>query len=291
MNIPDLFSVKGKKVLITGGGSGIGKMFAEGLVANGAHVIVASRDLEKCENTASKLNNNMANHGGKCYGIGADLSTYEGCEKLAHEASNIFGGELHGLINNTGKGWSQPLGEYNPKKFDDIISLNVTAGFHLMQKCLPMLEKVGTPESPSSVINVGSVDGLKTPGIGNQSYSYSTSKTALMALTKHLALQLGARNVTVNLIAPGPFYTKGFALNSIPAYQEMKQAEAEGREVGQGKAEKRLINAIAKSNPLKRLGQSFDAQGAVIFLMSKAGSFVNGAILNLDGGSYIGSAM
>ena len=93
MNIPDLFSVKGKKVLITGGGSGIGKMFAEGLVANGAHVIVASRDLEKCENTASKLNNNMANHGGKCYGIGADLSTYEGCEKLAHEASNIFGGE------------------------------------------------------------------------------------------------------------------------------------------------------------------------------------------------------
>lgn len=281
MDVADLFSVKGKNVLITGGGRGIGEMMAEGLVANGATVVISSRDIKACQATAERLN---ALGRGRCIAIASDLGKSEGVEAFVKELREVLGGRLHALVNNSGKAWAQPIDAYDVKKgFEEILALNVTSPFQLTQLCLPMLEAAGEPGRPASVINIGSIDALRTPAFGANTYSYSTSKMALIALTRHLARDLAPRNITVNLIAPGPFFTKMLAGNYRPALQHWN--EPDHPEV------KKFKSAIAKSNPSGRLGETRDAAGTAIFLMSQAGSYVNGATINLDGGVWIGAKL
>lgn len=281
MDITELFSVAGKHVLITGGGRGIGEMMAEGLVANGAIVVISSRDIKQCEATAERLN---ALGKGRCIAIASDLVNPEGAEALVKELHKVFGGKMHALINNSGKAWAQPIDSFNVKKgFEEILTLNVTSPFALTKLCLPLLEAAGEPGRPSSVINIGSIDALRTPAMGVNTYSYSTSKMALIALTRHLARDLAPRNITVNLIAPGPFFTKMLAGNYRPALEHWN--EPNHPEV------KKFKRAIAKANPSGRLGETNDAAGTAIFLMSQAGSYVNGATINLDGGIWIGAKL
>merc|ERR1711862_145420 len=133
--------------------------------------------------------------------------------------------------------------------------------FALTKLCLPLLEAVGEPGRPSSVINIGSIDGMRTPAMGTNTYSYSTSKMGLIALTRHLARDLAPRNITVNLIAPGPFFTKMLAGTYRPALQHWN--EPDHPEV------KKFKHVVAKSNPSGRLGDTDDAAGTAIFLMSR----------------------
>eukprot|EP00931_Biecheleriopsis_adriatica_P026984 TRINITY_DN16314_c0_g1_i1.p1 TRINITY_DN16314_c0_g1~~TRINITY_DN16314_c0_g1_i1.p1 ORF type:complete len:162 (+),score=24.16 TRINITY_DN16314_c0_g1_i1:46-531(+) len=161
--------------------------------------------------------------------------------------------------------------------------MNVTSPFYLTKLCLPMLEAAQTPGHPASVINISSIDGMRTPPYGANTYSYSTSKSGLIALTRHLARDLAPRNIMVNCIAPGPFFTKMLAGNYKPAYEHWN--EPDHPEVLKFK------KALSTSNPSGRLGEAYDAAGTVIFLMSKAGSYVNGATVNLDGGVWIGAKL
>ncbi|CAE7542725.1 fixR [Symbiodinium pilosum] len=141
-----------------------------------------------------------------------------------------------------------------------------------------MLEAAQSPGSPACVINISSIDGMRTPPANT--YSYSTSKTGLIALTRHLARDLGPRNITVNAISPGPFFSRMLASNYRPAYENWQNPDHP--EVKKFKA------AIAAGNPLRRLGETFDIAGTTIFLISRAGSYVNGATINVDGGVWIG---
>merc|ERR1711862_625287 len=165
-------------------------------------------------------------------------------------------------MGNSGKAWGQPIDDYDVTKgFTEIMNLNVTSPFHLTKLCVPMLEAVGELGRPACVINIGSIDGLRTPAVGVNTYSYSTSKMALIALTRHLARDLAPRNINVNLIAPGPFFTKMLAGNYQPALKHWN--EPDHPEV------KKFKHVVAKSNPSGRLGETNDAAGTAIFLMSR----------------------
>lgn len=256
-------------------------MIAEGLVVNGCHVAVSSRDLKQCEATAERLN---AIGKGRCTAIGSDLGTADGVESLVKQVQEVFGGKLHALINNSGKAWGQPFDQYDVKKgFEDILYLNLISPFHLTKLCLPLLEAAQTPGHPAVVINISSIDGMRTPPLGANTYSYSTSKTGLLALTRHLARDLASRNITVNAIAPGPFFTKMLASNSRAAYDNWTNPEHP--------AVRSFKAMMSQMNPLGRIGEARDVAGTVVFLMSQAGSYVNGATINLDGGVWIGSKL
>eukprot|EP00403_Amphidinium_massartii_P005839 CAMPEP_0178381714 /NCGR_PEP_ID=MMETSP0689_2-20121128/6129_1 /TAXON_ID=160604 /ORGANISM="Amphidinium massartii, Strain CS-259" /LENGTH=274 /DNA_ID=CAMNT_0020001913 /DNA_START=12 /DNA_END=833 /DNA_ORIENTATION=+ len=274
MDVGNLFTVAGKNVLVTGGGRGIGEMIAEGLVQNGANVLICSRDKQACETTANRLNGLGS---GKCIALSADLGTLEGVEGLVKQLKAVFDGKLHALVNNSGKAWGQPIDAFDTKKgFEDILRLNVTAPFHLTKLCLPLLEAAQTPGNPAAVINIASIDGMRTPMA--PTYSYSTSKTGLIALSRHLARDLAPRNITVNVIAPGPFFTRMLASNYKEAFNNWTNPDHP--------AVQQFKQAVSKSNPSGRLGEAADIAGTAIFLMSKAGAYVNGATVNLDGGQW-----
>ena len=249
----DLFSVEGKVALVTGGSRGIGRMIARGFVEAGARVYVASRKAEACEETAAELSKV-----GTCVGIPADLGTQAGCEALAAQVAEREPG-LHVLVNNAGANWGAPLAEYPDAAWDKVLALNVKAIFHLTRACLPRLEAAARPEAPASVINIGSIDGLHVPPL--ETYAYSSSKAAVHHLTRVLARQLAPRHVTVNAVAPGPFESR------------MMAATLE-----------RFHDAIVASCPLGRIGEPEDMAGVAIYLASRAGSYLTGAVIPVDGG-------
>jgi len=248
----ELFSVAGKTVLVTGGTRGIGRMIAGGFVAGGADVIVSSRKADAVEATVAELS-----AFGRCRGIPADLSTEEGARGLA-EAVAAEVDHLDVLVNNAGATWGAPLAEHDTASWDRVLNLNVQGVFHTTKFLLPLLQARGTAVEPSRVINIGSIDGIHVPVL--ESYSYSSSKAAVHQLTRHLARHL-APAVTVNAIAPGPFESKMMAA-TLEAFGEQ----------------------IAASAPLKRIGRPDDMAGAALFLASRAGAYLTGAIIPVDGG-------
>ncbi len=249
----DLFSVAGKVALVTGGSRGIGLMIARGLVEAGARVYVSSRKAEACDEAAAELSGV-----GSCASLPADVSTQAGCERLASE---LAAREpcLHVLVNNAGANWGAPLAEYPDTAWDKVLALNLKAVFHLTRACLPLLEKAASPGDPARVINVGSVDGLHVPPL--ETFAYSSSKAAVHHLTRVLARQLAPRHVTVNAVAPGPFESK------------MMAATLE-----------RFRDAIVASCPLRRIGEPEDMAGVAIYLASRAGAYLTGAVIPVDGG-------
>jgi NAD(P)-dependent dehydrogenase (short-subunit alcohol dehydrogenase family) len=251
--VKKLFSLDGKVALVTGGTRGIGLMMARGLVAHGAKVYVASRKAEACEAAARELSSE-----GTCIGLPASLGSEAGCNALAAEIAEREPA-LHVLVNNAGANWGAPIAEYPDEAWDKVLALNVKAVFHLTRALVPRLEAAGSAEDPARVINVGSIDGIQVPVM--ETYAYSASKAAVHHLTRTLARRLAPLHVTVNAVAPGPFESK------------MMAATLE-----------RFGDAIVASCPLGRIGVPEDMAGIAVYLASRAGAYVTGAVIPVDGG-------
>jgi NAD(P)-dependent dehydrogenase (short-subunit alcohol dehydrogenase family) len=250
--VTDLFSVRGKVALVTGGSRGIGLMIARGFVEHGATVYISSRKQDVGERVAAELST-----AGTCVSLPADLSTEAEAKRLAAEVAGRESA-LHILVNNAGANWGAPLAEYPDAAWDKVLALNVKAAFHLTRALLPQLENAAAPGDPARVINIGSIDGLTVPAL--ETYAYSTSKAAIHHLTRVLARRL-APKVTVNAVAPGPFESKMMA--------ETLQ---------------RFRDAIVASCPLGRIGEPDDMAGIAIFLASRAGAYLTGTVIPVDGG-------
>lgn len=248
-----LFGVEGKVALVTGGGQGLGRMIAEGLVRAGVRVYIASRKLDVCEATAAELSRL-----GTCVALQADLSNEAGCRALA-EAVRDREPALHVLVNNSGATWGAPLDEFPDAAWDRSFDLNVRAVFNLTRALLPALRAAATADDPARVINIGSVDGLRVPLL--ETYAYSASKAAVHHLTRVLASRFAGEHIAVNAIAPGPF----------ESHMMRATLAARGDE-------------LAASIPLRRIGRPDDMAGTVIYLASRAGAYVNGVVLPVDGG-------
>ncbi len=248
----ELFSIAGKVALVTGGSRGIGLMIASGYVDAGAKVYISSRKAEVCDAVAADLSTR-----GECVSLPADLSTEDGCRGLAERLS-AREERLDILVNNAGATWGAPIESFDEAAWERVLALNVKGVFHTTKFLLPLLRAAGTTEEPSRVINIGSIDGIHVPQL--ETYSYSASKAAVHQLTRHLAKRL-APATTVNAIAPGPFESKMMAA-TLEAFGEQ----------------------IAASAPLRRIGRPDDMAGTAIYLASRAGAYLTGAIIPVDGG-------
>lgn len=249
----DLFSIRGKCALVTGGGSGIGWMIAEGYARAGARVYIASRKRAELEARIAELGSV-----GDCRAIEADLSSEAGCNALA-DALERQEPRLHVLVNNAGANWGAPYESYPEAAWDRVLDVNVKAVFALTRRLTPMLERAASDEDPARVINIGSVDGIGVPAL--ETYAYGASKAAVHHLSRTLARKLARRRITVNAVAPGPFQSR------------MMRATLE-----------RLGDSVAKQVPLGRIGRPDDMAGIAIFLASRAGAFVNATVIPVDGG-------
>ena len=250
----DLFGLTGKTAVVTGGTRGIGLMIARGLLQAGAdRVYISSRKAEGCADAERELGAH-----GPVTAIPADLSTEAECLRLARLVGEREPA-LHVLVNNAGATWGAPLAEYPGTAWDKVVDLNLKSPFFLTRAFLSLLEAAGTHDDPARVINIGSIDGLRVPPL--PTYAYSASKAGLHHLTRVLARELGPKHITVNAIAPGPF--------------ESKMMAATLRSFG---------DAIAEAAPLRRIGRPDDMAGAAVFLASRAGAYVTGAVLPVDGG-------
>lgn len=250
----NLFNVSGKVVLVTGGSRGIGEMIATGFAENGAKVYISSRDADACDALAKSLNE----AGGDVTALPNDLSTMAGVEKLAAELMERET-KLDVLVNNAGANWGAPIDDFPESGWDKVMNLNVKSIFFLTQKLLPVLRAAASHEAPARVINTASIDGMHAPGL--ETYSYSSSKAAVINLTRHLARRLASDNINVTGIAPGPFQSK------------MMAATIEN-----------FGDALVQSVPKKRIGVPEDMAGVAIFLASEASAYITGATIPVDGG-------
>lgn len=248
-----LFDLTGRTALVTGGGRGIGRMCVEGLLRAGARVLIASRRLDDCRRTADELR-----HLGEVVPLQADLSDAAAAAGLAEQVRD-HADALHLLVNNAGATWGADLATYPESGWDKVLAVNLTGPFFLVQALLPLLEEAASADDPARVVNVGSIDGLRVPT--ESTYAYSASKAGLHHLTKVLAVELGPRNITVNALAPGPF--------------ESKMMEATLQE---------SRSDFEHASPLGRIGRPDDIAGPLVFLASRAATFVTGAVLPVDGG-------
>jgi NAD(P)-dependent dehydrogenase (short-subunit alcohol dehydrogenase family) len=250
----DLFSLKGRVALVTGGSRGIGRMIATGLLHQGAKVYISARKAAACDATAQELSSI-----GPCISLPIDVSSVEGAKKLAAE---IAGREpaLHVLVNNAGAAWGEDFDTFPEAGWDKVVDLNMKAPFFLTQALHEMLKR-GAKERPAKVINIASIDGISVNAW--ETYSYTASKAGLIHLTKRMALRLAQDNIVVNGIAPGPF----------PSDMN-KQARDHGDEV-------------AERVPAGRIGTTEDMAGAAIYLASRAGDYVVGETIVVDGGVTI----
>jgi 2-deoxy-D-gluconate 3-dehydrogenase len=256
----NLFSIEGKVALVTGGSRGIGEMIAAGFLANGAKVYISSRKAEVCDATAQRLQDE---YGGTCISVPADLSNLDGITALSNTISQQDSLDI--LVNNAGASWGEPIDEYSENGWDKVMDTNVKGVFFLTQKLLPLLRNSGTAEDPSRVINIGSIDGIKT-GLFD-AFSYGPSKAALHHLTRVLAASLVRENIIVNAIAPGPFPTWMLSTG-----------------VGGGGDIDIDWSELGNSNPRGRVGTPEDIAGLAIFLSSRAGAYTVGQTITCDGG-------
>jgi NAD(P)-dependent dehydrogenase (short-subunit alcohol dehydrogenase family) len=253
--LADLFSVKGRTALVTGGASGLGRIATEALLSAGARVLIASRRADVCEAVAQELSEI-----GPCEGFGGTVASEAGVAALVEEVHKRSG-ELHILVNNAGLTWGAPFERFPWKAWERVISVNVAGLFTLTRELMPMLIAAGSEDHPASVINLGSVMGAVTQS--ETAYAYSASKAAVHHLTRILAAEFTQRHVNVNAIAPGPF----------PSHMtEYALGDAEGRA------------RAARTVPAGRVGRAEDFAGTILYLAGRAGAYTSGAVIPLDGG-------
>jgi len=252
--VKNLFSVEGKTILVTGGSSGIGLMIAQGFVEHGACVTICSRKADVCQKVAAELSEL-----GTCCALPADLSTMAGVEQLA----TVFAAreaKLDVLVNNAGANWAEELESFPESGWDKVMTLNLKSIFFLTRALLPQLRAAASHQDPARVINIGSVDGLHVPALNT--FAYSASKAGLHHMTRVLAGKLAPDDITVNAVAPGPFESKMMA-------ETLKRFGAQ----------------MAATIPRRRIGEPEDMAGVAIYLASRAGAYLTGAVIPVDGGS------
>lgn len=247
----ELFSLKGRVALVTGGSRGIGRMIAAGFLRQGARVYITARKAEACDATAAELSAL-----GTCVSLPADVSTVEACQALAAEIARREPA-LDILVNNAGAAWGEAFDTFPEKGWDKVMDLNVKTPFFLTQ-ALHGLLKAGAADRPAKVINIASIDGISVNPW--ETYSYAASKAGLIHLTRRMALRLAQDNIVVSAIAPGAF-----------ASEMNKQARDHA-------------DQVAQRVPAGRIGQDDDMAGAAVFLASRAGDYVLGETLVVDGG-------
>jgi NAD(P)-dependent dehydrogenase (short-subunit alcohol dehydrogenase family) len=248
----DLFSLAGRTALITGGSRGIGKMIARGFIAHGAKVYISSRKAPACQETAEELSKE-----GVCIALPEDVSTIAGCEALA-KAYGAHEDKLDILVNNAGAAWLAPFDEFPEKGWDKVLDLNVKSPFFLTKALHGALKAAASPEKPAKVINITSIDGIRPNP--QETYSYHASKAGLIHLTRRMAAELIKDDIVVSSLAPGAFASD---MNIV--------ARDHGEEV-------------SRRIPARRIGADEDMAGAAIFLASRAGDYVVGSTLTVDGG-------
>ena len=262
MQFNDLFSIKGKTALVTGGSRGIGEMIAGGFLANRAKVYISARKADACAATAKRLSEA---YGGECIALTADLSQLAGVESLTKQLSERES-TLDILVNNAGASWGAPLELFPEVGWDKVMDTNVKGVFFLTQKLLPLLRQAARATSPARVINIGSVDGIKAATF--DSFSYGASKAAVHHLTRFMAAHLTKEHILFNAIAPGPFPT--WMLSTGVGFG--------------GETENVDWQLVGKHNPSGRVGTAQDIAGLAIFLCSRAGEYVVGQTIACDGG-------
>ena len=254
----DLFSIKGKSALITGGSRGIGLMMAKGYVQAGAKVYISSRKADVCREVAEELSKE-----GTCLALPADLTKDEDLEALGDQLKEKEE-KLDVLINNAGKGWEASFETFPEIGWDSVLNINVKAIFKLTRELLPLLAAAGSHENPARIINIGSVAADISDSM--ETYSYGVSKAGVHWLTKSLAREFAPKHITVNAIAPGRFPSKMTA----GVMQNKEQYETEVQFI-----------------PLHRWGKESDIAGLSIFLASPSAAYITGAIIPVDGGFRI----
>ncbi len=247
----DLFSLKGRTALVTGGSRGIGRMIAAGFLAQGAKVYISSRKAADCDATAKELSAQ-----GECFSLPADVSTLEGINALV-AAYTAREGVLDILVNNAGAAWGETFDTFPEKGWDKVVDLNLKSPFFLTQALIAPL-RAAAKTQPAKVINIASIDGISVNP--QETYSYAASKAGLIQLTRRMALRLAQDNIVVSAIAPGAF-------------------ASDMNRVARDHAEE-----TAKHIPAGRIGRDDDMAGAAIYLASRAGDYVMGSTLVVDGG-------
>ena len=265
INMSDLFSIKGKVALVTGGSRGIGEMIAAGFLAHGAKVYISSRKADACDATAKRLSDAT---GGECISLPADLAGLEGINSLAQELSSRES-KLDILINNAGVSWGASMDEFPEIGWDKVMDTNVKGVFFLTQKLLPLLRASASSENPARVINIGSIDGILTPAM--DTFSYGASKAAVHHLTRQLSAHLIKEDINANAIAPGAF----------PTWMLSTGVGFGGKTEGDGVD----WDAVAQMVPNRRVGTMEDITGLAVFLSSRAGAYVVGETITCDGGA------
>lgn len=250
--LKDLFSLQGRVALVTGGSRGIGRMIAEGFLTQGARVYISARKAAACDQTAAELSAL-----GTCISLPADVSTVQGARALAAAVAQREE-HLDILVNNAGAAWGAPLAEFPESGWDKVVDLNMKAPFFLTQALLPLLAR-GAQRQMAKVINIASIDGVSVNPW--ETYSYQASKAGLIHLTRRMALALAKQHIGVSAIAPGAFAS------------EMNR---EARD---------HADQVAAQVPAGRVGTTEDMAGAAIYLASRAGDYVVGSTLIVDGGA------
>jgi NAD(P)-dependent dehydrogenase (short-subunit alcohol dehydrogenase family) len=251
----DLFSLKGRIALVTGGSRGIGKMIAAGFLSQGAaRVYITARKAAPCEATATEL---TAEYDGECIALPIDISTMSGIEMLAG-AIGKREPRLDILVNNAGAAWGADFDEFPESGWDKVVNLNLKTPFFLTKALAAPLRAAASAEKPSKVINIASIDGIFVNPL--ETYSYAASKSGLIHLTRRMAAKLIRDHVVVSAIAPGPFKS------------DMNKAARDN------------ADEVATRVPSGRIGTDEDMAGAAIYLASRAGDYVVGATIAVDGG-------
>ena len=251
MDIGKLFSLEGRVALVTGGSRGIGKMIVEGFLAAGcARVYITARKVDEINATVEEF-------GDRVIGLPGDISNMEGIQQLADQIAERED-KLDILVNNAGAAWGQEFEEFSEAGWDRTMDLNVKTPFFLTQKLYPLLKAAATAERPGKVINIASIDGLRINPW--ETYPYQASKAAIIHLTRRLAGRLVKDNIFVTAIAPGAFPSS------------------------MNRAARDHADESAAGIPSKRVGTAEDMAAGAIYLASRAGDYVIGETLAIDGG-------
>ena len=248
----DMFDISGRVAVVTGGSRGIGRMITEEFARRGVRTYITARKAEACRQTAAEVSRY-----GECFALPKDLSTTGGIGEFVAELKERES-RLDILVNNAGAAWGEPFAEFSEHGWDKVMDINLKAPFFLTQQLAPLLRAAASAEQPAKVINIASIDGIYVTD--NETYPYVASKAGLIHLTRRLAKRLVGEHIYVNAIAPGAFASD---LN-VFARDDPER--------------------VAAYVPSKRLGRPEDMAGAAVYMASRAGDYLVGITLTVDGG-------